>query len=247
MRAFPFLAVAMLLLGAWTVSAQVAGRSPPPAADAGPDRHAECSSPQGATVPLDAKGTRLAPNATNVSYAWVEDLDRTTERPLAEGPAANVTFPLGRHEVTLVVRMDALDEDGNRTTLVLTDPLVVEVVDTSPPTLQATASRTSLWPPNHKLVPVEVQVHVSDVCTPAPSWALAAVTSDEPANGQGDGSTAIDILDASPGTQDTRFLLRAERAGPGDGRAYALVYEARDASGNVARASALVQVPHDVE
>jgi len=42
------------------------------------------------------------------------------------------------------------------------------------------------------------------------------------------------------------FLLRAERAGTGDGRVYTITYRAIDAAGNSAEASCVVTVPHDV-
>jgi hypothetical protein len=74
---------------------------------------------------------------------------------------------------------------------------------------------------------------------------LVAITSDEPDNGKGDGNTAGDIVGAAIGEDDREFQLRAERSGGGDGRVYAITYEARDASGNTTRRTATVTVPHD--
>lgn len=254
--AAPFAFVAMLLLaGALAVSMTVEGDEPPPVAVAGEDRRVECASPAGATVPLDASASRVGPNASAVTYAWYEGYNTSAQRSLGQGPRVNATLPLGRHDLTLVIRLHrevtvTNETDGNVTTHetneTLTDGVVVEVVDTTAPVLTATASRASLWPPNHKLHAVEVEVHVEDVCAPSPAWVLAAATSDEPADGQGDGHTAADLLDAQVGAQDTSFLLRAERAGPGDGRVYTLTYEARDPSGNVARKDVQVSVPHDM-
>lgn len=246
--------VVFLLAGALALATTVEGDEPPPAAVAGEDRRVECASAEGATVRLDATRSRPGANASDVEYGWFVGYNTTEERHLGDGETLDATLPLGRHEVTLALtfyRNETVTNatDGNTTTLrvleTLTDDVVVEVVDTTAPTLVATASRASLWPPNHKLVPVEVAVQVSDACSPGPAWHLAAATSDEPTDGRGDGRTAPDLLDADVGAQDTSFLLRAERAGPGDGRAYTLTYEARDASGNVARADVVVSVPHD--
>jgi hypothetical protein len=74
---------------------------------------------------------------------------------------------------------------------------------------------------------------------------LASVSSDEPDDGRdsGDGNLPRDIQGADPGQADFDVLLRAERGGGGRGRTYTLLYAARDASGNDARASATVRVP----
>jgi hypothetical protein len=73
---------------------------------------------------------------------------------------------------------------------------------------------------------------------------LTSIVSNEPDNGTGDGDTANDIQDAAFGTPDTAFRLRAERAGPGDGRIYTIVYTGSDGSGNTASDVDLVVVPH---
>ena len=42
----------------------------------------------------------------------------------------------------------------------------------------------------------------------------------------------------------TRFKLRAERLGTGDGRIYTITYEIKDACGNTSLVSVEVLVPH---
>ena len=76
------------------------------------------------------------------------------------------------------------------------------------------------------------------------SFALTAVTSDEPENAQGDGNTAPDIVDAALGTADLAFSLRSERQGGGDGRVYTATYTAVDGSDNETAAADTVLVPH---
>jgi len=77
--------------------------------------------------------------------------------------------------------------------------------------------------------------------------ALVSASSSEPddARGEGDGHTVGDIQGAEPGTAADQLLLRAERAGGGDGRTYTLVYSVTDESGNGSEATAEVRVPHD--
>ena len=155
------------------------------------------------------------------------------------GGDASGTYPLG----TTPVSFTATDPSGN----VATCATSVTVRDTTPPAFTLTTNQAVLWPPNHRLVPVQVGWQASDRCDPAVKARLVSVTSSEPddAPGDGDGRTSGDIAGADAGTPDTEVLLRGERAGDGPGRTYELTYQAVDASGNVASALAVVTVPHD--
>jgi hypothetical protein len=121
----------------------------------------------------------------------------------------------------------------------------VEVVDVTPPEIVTELNRDCLWPPNHKMVDILVDIEVTDNCDPDPYWELYSVTSDEPDNGKGDGNTEGDIV-ADLNTEDTDFQLRSERSGKEDGRTYTIVYRAEDESGNVAYDTSYVIVPHDM-
>jgi hypothetical protein len=103
------------------------------------------------------------------------------------------------------------------------------------------ASPNTLWPPNHRLVNVTVSYDVTDTCSLTPSSCTLDVTSNEPINGTGDGDTSPDwiILDAN------HVLLRAERAGNGNGRIYTITITCVDSSGNSSSHSVTVSVPHD--
>jgi endo-1,4-beta-xylanase len=101
-----------------------------------------------------------------------------------------------------------------------------------------------LWPVNHKLIPIEANVIATDECDPDPEVRLVSITSSESDNGLGDGNSSEDIQGAEFGTDDSAFLLRAERSGRRNGRVYTIVYEAEDDSGNVATAEVMVTVPH---
>lgn len=114
--------------------------------------------------------------------------------------------------------------------------------DSEPPVVSVSATPTILWPPNHKMIRIAVDVVATDDIDPDPLVALVGVESSEPADGQGDGNTADDIrIDA-----DGAIYLRAERSGSGDGRFYTITYKATDASGNVGFGSIDILVPHNL-
>jgi len=118
-------------------------------------------------------------------------------------------------------------------------------IDMTPPVITVSVTPSVLWPPNHKFAEVCATVTVSDDRDPAPTFVLTSIESNEPADGKGDGHTAVDIMDAMTGSDDLCFSLRAERAGGGNGREYTIVYTATDAAGNTAPGMAVVLVPHD--
>jgi endonuclease/exonuclease/phosphatase family metal-dependent hydrolase len=114
----------------------------------------------------------------------------------------------------------------------------VNVVDTTPPVMSAVVPSVSfLWPPNHQLESVGLNYTVTDKS----GWTSCSVgvMSNEPLDGTGDGDTAPDwLVNESRGVQ-----LRAERAGTGAGRVYAITVTCGDASGNSASQNATVRVP----
>ncbi|MCU0771872.1 MAG: CHRD domain-containing protein [Verrucomicrobia bacterium] len=118
----------------------------------------------------------------------------------------------------------------------------VFVEDTTPPEITGvTASPTTLWPPNHQMVEVNVQAIVEDACGEA-EWTILNVTSNEPINGTGDGNTDPDWVKLDSDTVE----LRAERSGNLSGRVYTIWVGAEDASGNTAEPEGVaVTVPHD--
>jgi hypothetical protein len=84
----------------------------------------------------------------------------------------------------------------------------------------------------------------SDLCDTDPLEIEITVTSDEhPALelGAGDGVQCPDAIVQ----EDDAVLLRAERAGTGDGRVYTVTVTATDNCGNFASCSVPVEVPHD--
>jgi hypothetical protein len=120
------------------------------------------------------------------------------------------------------------------------------VGDTTPPTVSCKATPDVLWPVNHKLWDIKVNVVATDVGgTGVAGWTLQSVTSNEPLNTVGDGNTAADMLGWAIGTADQAGQFRAERNGTLRDRVYTLTYRAVDNAGNAATTSCTVTVPHD--
>jgi len=116
---------------------------------------------------------------------------------------------------------------------------VTATVSNPPPALKgALAAPASLWPVNHKMVPITIDYSATDNCDSEPVCRLS-VGSSEPTDGRGDGSTATDWQVVSP----HQLLLRAERAGTGSGRVYTVTIACSDSAGNVSRQSVTVTVP----
>ncbi|MFH1679240.1 MAG: C10 family peptidase, partial [Candidatus Eisenbacteria bacterium] len=148
-------------------------------------------------------------------------------------------FPLGPTTVTFTATDDANNQSSCQP--------VVTVIDTTPPEISIEADPDYLWPPNHKMVDIEVTATVDDVCDDDPVVLLDTIWSNEPDDGNGDGSFPNDIQACDPTypCEMFEFQLRSERMGGGDGRVYTIVYSATDVSGNTAYDTAEVVVPHD--
>lgn len=123
-------------------------------------------------------------------------------------------------------------------------PVFTKNPDSTPPVVSCSASPKELWPVNHKMVDITVNVTATDASGVA-GYTLVSVTSNEPIDLLGDGKTLKDIQGWTTGTADVSGQLRAERAGNLRDRIYTLTYKATDTVGNAAETSCTVTVPHD--
>jgi hypothetical protein len=153
--------------------------------------------------PGTATATDNCPGTVTVSGV------RSDAQPLA------APYPVG----TTTITWTALDAHGNsagaaQTVTVASVPVVIS---------GGTATPSSLWPPNHRMVDVAIAYSATGGCGAA-SCSITAIASNEPDDGLGDGDTANDkqIVDA------THVKLRAERAGGGTGRVYTITITCTD-------------------
>jgi predicted extracellular nuclease len=151
----------------------------------------------------------------------------------ASAAIGTVTPPIQSESVTIAYAGDANFSAA-------TTKATVQVVDTIAPVINAiSATPPLLGRPNHKLVPVNIDVNASDNADLNPACSIAGVSSNEPKNGTGDGSTSPDWELTGPLT----LKLRAERSGHGTGRIYTIVVTCTDGSRNASSASTTVLVP----
>lgn len=182
------------------------------------------------TLPDDIVAEATSADGAVVTFtATAEDaIDGTV--PVTCTPESGSTFPLGVTEVTCTAT-DLQDHASSGS-------FTVTVRDTTAPqVVTITASPESLWPPDHKMVPVTIEVIAIDAVDDAPVSNIVDVRSNQPLNGTGDGDTAPDWQITGPLSLD----LRSERAGSAD-RIYTITVETRDASGNSVETEVVVKV-----
>lgn len=183
------------------------------------------------TVPadqtLEATGSTGATATFSASAADIVDGNVA----VSCSPASGSVFPLGTTSVTCT----ATDAAGNQGSASFS----VTVRDTTAPAISAvTPSQRQIWAPNHQMVPLTLQVSVTDAVTAAPVCSIAAISSNEATNATGDGNTAADWSFAG-----LQFALRAERNGAGSGRIYTITATCVDDAGNSSSSSTTVTVP----
>lgn len=122
---------------------------------------------------------------------------------------------------------------------------IVEIppINQPPDCSAAAASPSTIWPPNHKMVPIAI-TGVTDPDGDEVTIAATSVRQDEAVRetGVGSGNTAPDAT-LSP------LAVRAERNGnpksPGNGRVYHIDFTADDGNGGMCTGTVNVCVPHD--
>ena len=120
---------------------------------------------------------------------------------------------------------------------------IITIEDKTAPTIIINGiSANSLWPPNHTMKEVTVGITSTDNCGGSNTCAITSVSSNEPENGTGDGDLSPDWQMIAP----DKVMLRAERAGNGDGRIYTITITCTDASGNTATQTTTVRVSHNI-
>lgn len=177
------------------------------------------------------------PDSDPLTYSWVQ-----VSGPAVVLTGANTAIPqftapfVSAAGATLQFQLTV--DDGFDGTNTATTTVTVNNINNPPNVDHAQPSVASLWPPNHSMVQVSI-LGVIDTENNA-TIQITGVTQDEPANGNGDGDTAVDAVINNDGT----VLLRAERAGNGNGRVYHVHFTASDFEGS-ASGVVNVNVPHN--
>lgn len=193
--------------------------------------------PPDITVYKDANcGQNVLPGVTGDVTDEADNCDNTLDATFTDGlPVAGSC--IGNETIT---RTWTLTDDCGNT---VSHNQLITVLDTLPPVIaDVSPSPSSLWPPNHKMTKVIINYTDLDNCSPPEEvTTVLTVASNESINGTGDGNTAPDwiVLD------DHQVMLRAERAGNGNGRTYTIFIAATDDCGNTSVDSTHVIVQHD--
>jgi hypothetical protein len=204
-----------------------------PVADAGRDQTVDEATP----VTLDGTGSS-DPDGDSLRRDWVQRSGSLVALLNRSSPRPSFTAPdVGPSGETLVFELEVTDDLGASAS----DQVNVTVLDVgAPPSCElAQPSLPTLWPPNHKLVAIQI-VGVRDPDNQQVTIAVLSVTQDEPVNGLGDGDTSPDAV-----IQADQVLIRAERSGLGNGRVYQVSFRATDRSGESCTGTVGVCVPHD--
>ncbi len=195
-----------------------------PIADAGQDQ----SKNEGSVVVMDARAS-FDPDRDPISYQWAQVSGTPVTFNTNSIATPSFTAPATTGGEALVFSVTITDNDSVNPKST-TDTVVVNVLDVNaPPSCDlATASPDALWPPNHKLKPVEIYgVTDNDATYNNVTIRINSVTQDEAINGKGDGNTSPDAI-ILPGTTLDSAMIRAERARKGDGRVYTINFTADD-------------------
>jgi hypothetical protein len=205
-----------------------------PSANAGMDQTVN----EGSLVILD--GTVSSdPDNDPLTYTWLQL--HGTPVQISDPYMASLAFAappqLSHSQETLIFRLEVNDGEGGTAS----DEVSITVLDVNalPECDLAQASPALLWPPNHKLMAVRI-LGVMDPNNDQVTLTVREVTQDEPVEGQGDGDSSPDAV-----LQGDTTLLRAERAGQGNGRVYRISFTADDGHGGSCTGAVTVCVPHD--
>ena len=180
---------------------------------------------------IDPRGYVQVVNPTLVDLASQAEIEVsvTLMAPVnaADGDQSEVTFTS--------TRTDSTTTFNSATTL-------ATVIANSPPVCPSKGV-ARMWPPNGQFASIDLvtAAGVTDPDNDPVTLAVRAITQDEPVSGPGFGNTTPDGRGVGSSTAE----LRAERAGTGNGRVYAIRYEATDSKGAQCTGVLSVGVPHN--
>lgn len=200
-----------------------------PIAKAGPD----CAVNEGTRVTLNGSLSYDPDAGDQLYYLWeqVSGVPVQLDDPTLPMPSFDSPLILGSQSGECLRFKLVVTDDDPSYSLTSEPGFVTIYVSNSnqPPSCNlARPSIGSLWPPDHKLQPVEI-LGVRDFGIPSGqlSIRITGVTQDEPSAGTGNGDSSPDVVIQKQAPADT-LLLRAERDGNGNGRIYRITFTASD-------------------
>ena len=193
---------------------------------------------EGTQVTLDGRASS-DPDSDPLIFTWTQLSGPSVALSNPHSVTATFTAPLQPSHAQATLRFQLAVDDGLGVTATDEVDITVLDVDALPTCTLAQANPALLWPPNHKLVPVGI-IGVADPDNDLVTISVTGVTQDEPVNGLGDGDTSPDAV-----VQGATVLLRAERAGTGNGRVYTVAFTADDGFGGSCTGHVTVCVPHN--
>lgn len=175
-----------------------------------------------------------------IQYTVIDNLDPKPE------VAANYSFgEIITHDGHYILNITAKDSAGNTSTI-----MVPFTIDSTPPQITINIDRTQLWPPNHKLIGVNMSGSVTDNISGIVQSTFAVSSNEpdeEPGHPHSTDIIADNFLDLnSVGDFTETIYLRAERLGKKSGRVYKITIMALDGAKNSSQAEVKVEVPHDI-
>ena len=216
-----------------TVSIFVQNVNHAPVANAGPGGTFN----EGSTITLNGSASS-DPDGDALTYSWVRLSGPAVTLSSTTSPSPTFTAPQV-NQIGAVIVFQLTVSDG---TLSSTSDVSIHIHNyvTPPNCSSARPSDKKLWPPNHRLEPIFIRGFRGDDdddCHNPTTITILSVTQDEPIRGLGDGDTGPDAVIIGP-----VVLLRAERAGNGNGRVYTINFRATNAGGSC-NGSVKVTVP----
>lgn len=206
-----------------------------PVSNAGPDQTRN----ENTAVTLDG-GASSDPDLDSLTYSWSQTGGPIVSLTGPNTPTPTFTAP-NVSPGGAVLTFTLVVNDGQGGSGADTVQVVVQDVNDPPVCTLAQPSVAVLWPPNHMLVEVSIK-GVTDPNNNTITISYPRVTQDEPINGLGDGDTSPDAT-----VSGSTILLRAERAGSGNGRVYAVQFQATDSDGASCTGIVKVSVPKSIK